>query len=55
MLELDWSPEQISAICKLIGKRGTGVIVTALERKSRIYLTRKIASKHADDVADTLI
>ncbi|EGN75172.1 transposase, IS30 family [Idiomarina sp. A28L] len=128
MLELDWSPEQISAICKrigrpvshewvythiladfkqggqlhahlrhrlkrykkrlhkqrgrilerrsiherprivehrerfgdweidtVIGKRGTGVIVTALERKSRFYLTRKLASKHAGDVADTLI
>ncbi len=45
----DWEIDTV------IGKRGTGVIATALERKSRFYLTRKLASKHAGDVADALI
>lgn len=32
----------------MIGKRGTGAIVTLLERKSRFYLVKKVTSKHAE-------
>ncbi|MCL4410550.1 MAG: IS30 family transposase [Gammaproteobacteria bacterium] len=45
----DWEIDTV------IGKRGTGVIVTALERKSRFYVTRKVFSKNANEVADALI
>ena len=34
------------------GKRRTGAIVTQLERKSRFYLVKKIASKHYNAVAE---
>lgn len=41
----DWEIDTV------IGKRGTGAIVTILERKSRFYLLRKVTSKHAESVA----
>ena len=45
----DWEIDTV------IGKRGTGVIVTLLERKSRFYLVRKVDTKHAGAVADVAI
>ena len=45
----DWEIDTV------IGKRGTGAIVTLLERKSRFYLVKKVTSKHADAVADATI
>lgn len=45
----DWEIDTV------IGKQGTGAIVTALERKSRFYVTRKVLSKNATEVADALI
>lgn len=45
----DWEVDTV------IGKQGTGAIVTALERKSRFYVTRKVLSKSATEVADALI
>lgn len=45
----DWEVDTV------IGKRGTGAIVTVLERKSRFYLTKKIATKLASDTADAVI
>ena len=45
----DWEIDTV------IGKRGTGAIVTLLERKSRFYLVKKVTSKQADAVADATI
>lgn len=45
----DWEIDTV------IGKRGTGAIVTLLERKSRFYLVKKVTSKHADAVANATI
>lgn len=45
----DWEIDTV------IGKRGSGAIVTLLERKSRFYLVKKVTSKHADAVADATI
>jgi IS30 family transposase len=39
----------------VIGKRGTGAVVKVLERKSRFYLTKEIATELASDTADSLI
>ncbi len=45
----DWEIDTV------IGKQGTGAIVTILERKSRFYLVRKVTSKRADAVAAATI
>ena len=37
----DWEIDTV------LGKHGTGAIVTILERKSRFYLAKKVASKSA--------
>ncbi|MGE0973123.1 IS30 family transposase (plasmid) [Klebsiella sp. WOUb02] len=37
------------------GKQGTGAIVTLVERKSRIYLTKKVFSKDSAEVATAII
>ena len=39
----------------VLGKQGTGAIVTLVERKSRIYLTKKVFSKDAAEVAAAII
>lgn len=41
----DWEIDTV------IGQHGTGVIVTALERNSRFYVTKKVTSKNASEVA----
>ena len=45
----DWEIDTV------IGKRGTGAIVTILERKSRFYLVKKVTSKHAQAVAEATV
>jgi IS30 family transposase len=45
----DWEIDTV------IGKRGTGAIVTLLERKSRFYLVKKVMSKHAESVAQVTV
>ncbi|RAJ99006.1 IS30 family transposase [Aliidiomarina maris] len=45
----DWEIDTI------IGKQGTGAMVTLLERKSSFYLVKKVSSKQADVVADATI
>lgn len=45
----DWEIDTV------IGQHGTGVIVTALERKSRFYVTKKVTSKNANEVATALV
>jgi IS30 family transposase len=39
----------------VLGKQGTGAIVTLVERKSRIYLTKKVFSKDSAEVATAII
>ncbi|MCP4596146.1 hypothetical protein [Neptuniibacter sp.] len=39
----------------VLGKKGTGALVTSAERKSRMYLYCKVAAKRAADVRDTMI
>ena len=39
----------------MLGKHGTGAIVTLLERKSRFFLIQKVDSKSAQDVAEATI
>ncbi len=45
----DWETDTV------IGKHSTGVIVTALERKSRFYVTQKVASKQSTVVVNALV
>lgn len=45
----DWEVETV------LGKHGTGALVTLAERKSRMYLVRKVAAKRAVDVIDGVI
>lgn len=45
----DWEADTV------IGKQGTGVFVTLAERKSRFYLVKRVASKHAAVVREALI
>lgn len=45
----DWEADTV------LGKQGTGILVTLVERKSRLYLVRRVGSKHADVVANTII
>ena len=39
----------------VLGKQGTGVLVTLAERKSRHYLVKRVRSKQADEVRDAII
>lgn len=45
----DWEADLV------LGKQGTGAIVTLAERKSRIYLTKKVFSKDSAEVAAAII
>lgn len=45
----DWEIDTV------LGKHGTGAIVTILERKSRFYLAKRVASKSAKDVTKATI
>ncbi|KZN41028.1 hypothetical protein N475_01210 [Pseudoalteromonas luteoviolacea DSM 6061] len=45
----DWEIDTV------LGKHGTGAIVTILERKSRFYLAKKVPSKSADAVTKATI
>ncbi|XYX40260.1 IS30 family transposase [Candidatus Erwinia dacicola] len=45
----DWEADLV------LGKQGTGAIVTLVERKSRIYLTKKVFSKDSAEVAAAII
>ena len=45
----DWEADTV------LGKHGTGAIVTLAERKSRLYLIRRVDSKSSDDVTDAII
>jgi IS30 family transposase len=45
----DWEADLV------LGKQGTGAIVTLAERKSRIYLTKKVFSKDSIEVKDAII
>ncbi|WP_419236975.1 IS30 family transposase (plasmid) [Photobacterium leiognathi subsp. mandapamensis] len=45
----DWEIDTV------LGKHGTGAIVTILERKSRFYLAKKVASKSAAEVTKATI
>lgn len=45
----DWEADLV------LGKQGTGAIVTLAERKSRIYLTKKVFSKDSTEVASAII
>ena len=45
----DWEVDTV------IGRQGTGAIVTLLERKTRTYLIKKVPSKCANVVADAII
>ena len=45
----DWEADLVQ------GKQGTGAIVTLAERKSRIYLTKKVFSKDAVEVSKAII
>lgn len=45
----DWEIDTV------LGKQGTGAVVTILERKTRFYLTKKVPSKSAKDVTKTTI
>jgi len=42
-------------IYTVLGKHGTGSIVTLLERKTRFYIIKKVASKSAKDVTQPTI
>ena len=39
----------------VLGKQGTGVLVTQAKRKSRLYLVKRVWSKLADVVRDAII
>ena len=45
----DWEADTV------LGKQGTGVLVTLAERKSRFYLVKRVASKQATVVRDAII
>lgn len=45
----DWEADLV------LGKQGTVAIVTLAERKSRIYLTKKVFSKDAVEVSNAII
>ncbi|WP_318467576.1 IS30 family transposase, partial [Photobacterium leiognathi] len=45
----DWEIDTV------LGKHGTGAIVTILERKSRFYLAKKVTSKLAAEVTKATI
>lgn len=45
----DWEVDTV------LGKQGTGALVTLAERKSRMYLVRKVDAKRAADVRDAVI
>ena len=45
----DWEADLV------LGKQGTGAIVTLAERKSCIYLTKKVFSKDAVEVSNAII
>ena len=38
-----------------MGKHGTGALVTLAERKSRMYLVKRVDAKRAVDVRDAVI
>jgi len=39
----------------VLGKQGTGAIVSLVERKTKLYLIRKVKAKSADDVREAMI
>ena len=45
----DWEADTV------LGKQGTGALVTLVERKSRLYLVKRVASKQAGVVRDAII
>ncbi len=45
----DWEADLV------LGQQGTGAIVTLAERKSRIYLTKKVFSKDSHEVSNAII
>ncbi len=45
----DWEIDTV------LGKHGTGAMVTILERKTRFYVVKKVPSKSADDVTKATI
>lgn len=45
----DWEVDTV------LGKHGSGALVTLAERKSRLYLVRKVEAKRATDVRDAII
>lgn len=45
----DWEVDTV------LGKHGTGALVTLAERKSRLYLVRRVDAKRAADVRDAII
>lgn len=45
----DWEVDTV------LGKHGTGALVTLAERKSRLYLARRVDAKRAADVRDAII
>ena len=45
----DWEADTV------LGKQGTGVLVTLAERKGRLYLVKRVQSKQADEVRDAII
>ena len=45
----DWEVDTV------LGKNGTGAIVSLVERKSKLYLIRKVSAKSADEVRQAMI
>ena len=45
----DWEADTV------LGQQGTGVLVTLAERKSRLYLVKRVDNKRADTVRDAII
>lgn len=45
----DWEADTV------LGKQGTGVLVTLSERKNKLYLVKRVLSKKADVVKDAII
>ena len=45
----DWEVDTV------LGKQGTGAIVSLAERQSRLYLIRKVPARRADDVKKAII
>lgn len=45
----DWEVDTV------LGKQGTGAIVSLVERKSKLYLVRKVTAKSAEDVSRAMI